>query len=404
MSERTNRTKTTSEMLDLCRAVAEISPMPIIGVEDAAHRISYVNPAFCLLVGRGEEELLGMDFGEVPIVGEQCTLSLDRVYQTGHAETLTRGERSGRYPLCSYVMWPVLSVERSSAGIIVQVIEETSVHQVAIAMNEALMLGMIRQQELAEAADALNAQLQAEIVARKVAEEALIRSEKLAAVGRMSAVIAHEINNPLAAVMGLLYLAINAEGIPDVVRRYLESADAELTRAAHITRQTLGFYREMAAPVTFPFVTLVDSVLDLLRSKVNSRQANLDVQCETGLEITAVHGELRQVLSNLLANSLDALSQKGRITIRASAARHSSDGSARVRITVSDNGKGIEPAALAQIFEPFFTTKGTTGNGLGLWVTKQIIEKHCGEIRLRSSTSGKHQGTSFSITLPKGGI
>jgi signal transduction histidine kinase len=220
----------------------------------------------------------------------------------------------------------------------------------------------------------------------------------------MSAVIAHEINNPLAAVMDLLYLAERADGISDEVRQYLETADGELTRIAHITRQTLGFYRDMAAPATFLMAGLVDSVLNLLRGKIKSRQAKLEVQCPTSLEVTAVYGELRQVLSNLIANSLDALCQDGKITIRASPSRHPFDGSARVRITVSDSGKGIETAALMQIFEPFFTTKGTTGNGLGLWVTKQIIEKHGGQIRLRSNTSGSHQGTSFSITLPTGGI
>jgi PAS domain S-box-containing protein len=159
-------------MLDLCRAVTEISPMPIIGVEDAAHRVSYVNPAFCRLVSRREGDLLGMNFGEVPVVGEQCALILDRVYRTGHAETLTLRKRSGKHHPCSYAMWPISSPESASAGIILQVIEATSIHQDAIAMNEALTLGLIRQHELTDAADFLNVQLQAEIVARKRAEEA----------------------------------------------------------------------------------------------------------------------------------------------------------------------------------------------------------------------------------------
>jgi two-component system, NtrC family, sensor kinase len=378
--------------------------MPIIGVEDAEHRISYVNPAFCLLVGKEKEELLGKNFGSIPVVGEQCALILDRVYRTGQTETLTVGERSGSYRPCSYAMWPVLSSERSSPGIILQVIEESSIYQNAVAMNEALMLGLIRQHELTETAETLNRQLHEEIIARKRAEEALIRSEKLASVGRMSAVIAHEINNPLAAVMDLLYLAEGTEGIPETVREYLVTADAELDRIAHITRQTLGFYREISEPVTFPVASLLDSVVDLLRSKIKSREAKLDVQCDRGLEITAVHGELRQVLSNLLANSLDALHEDGKVTIRASTSRDSLNGAIRVRITISDNGKGIEPASLSHIYDPFFTTKGMTGNGLGLWVTKQLVEKHGGEIRLRSQTSGKHRGTSFSLTLPKGGV
>jgi two-component system, NtrC family, sensor kinase len=300
-------------------------------------------------------------------------------------------------------MWPVLSSEGSSPGIILQVIEESSVHQDAIAMNEALMLRLIRQHELTEAADALNVQLQAEIAARKKAEEALIRSEKLASLGRMSAAVAHEINNPLAAVVDLLYLAERAEGVPQNVREYLATADAELSRVAHIARQTLGFYRESTTPAIFRIADLLNSVLNLMTNKIKTRQAKLQIQCEPGLEIRAVHGELRQVFSNLLANSLDALREDGSVTIRAARGRDSLDGTARVRITVSDNGKGIEASARSQVFEPFFTTKETTGNGLGLWVTKQIIEKHGGQIRLRSHTSGKHRGTSFSITLPTEG-
>jgi two-component system NtrC family sensor kinase len=402
--ELTNNTKATIDMLDLCRAVTEISPMPIVGVEDASHRIAYVNPAFCQLVGMNKDQLVGTKFVDIPVVGEQCALTLDRVYRTGKAETLTVRERSGTYPLCSYAMWPVLTPAQPTPGIILQVIEETSIHQDAISMNEALMIGLIRQHELTDAAEALNRQLQAEMVARKKAEEALIRSEKLASVGCMSAVIAHEINNPLAAVTDLLYLAENADDVPETVREYLHTADSELKRIAHITRQTLGFYREMAAPVTFPFASLLESVLDLLRSKINARRAALDVQCDKNLEITAVHGELRQVFSNLIVNSLDALGDEGKVTMRASRSRDPRNGAVRVRVTVSDNGKGIDQTALSQIFEPFFTTKGSTGNGLGLWVTKQIIEKHGGQIRVRSQISGQHCGTSFSILLPICGV
>jgi phosphoglycerate-specific signal transduction histidine kinase len=119
------------------------------------------------------------------------------------------------------------------------------------ALNEGLLLGLVRQHELTEAAEVLNAQLQAEIVARKKIEDALVNSEKLASVGRMAAVLAHEINNPLAAVTNVLYLAQSIEGLPESARRYLEMADGELKRIAHITRQTLGFYREASAPTTF---------------------------------------------------------------------------------------------------------------------------------------------------------
>ncbi len=287
-------------MLDLRRAVTEISPVPIAGVEGAAHRVTYVNPAFCLLVKKTKEELIGQEFASIEPIGQQCALLLDQVYRTGSAETRTVRERSGSYPLCSYAMWPVLSGESHAKGVIVQVVEETSINQDVVAMNEALMLGLIRQHELTEQAQRLNAQLEDEIAARKNAEAALIRSEKLASVGRMSAVIAHEINNPLAAVTDLLYLVRSIEGMPDPALEYLETADAELKRVAHITRQTLGFYRETAAPTTFAMAGLLTSVLDLMRAKVRAKQAVVDCQCDSALEITAMHWELRQVLSTCL--------------------------------------------------------------------------------------------------------
>jgi two-component system NtrC family sensor kinase len=395
-----NLTKPTTKMLDLCRAVTEISPMPIVAIEDAAHRVSYVNPAFCALVGKSEDELMGTNFSSIPMIGDHCLSLLDRVYRSGQAESHTIQERFASYPSCSYAMWPILSTETNLPGVILQVIEESSVQRDAVAMNAGLMLGLIRQQELTDTAEALNTQLHFEMAARLKAEEALIKSEKLASVGRMSAVIAHEINNPLAAVMDLLYLVERVEGVPATALEYLTTVDGELKRIAHITRQTLGFYREIVIPETFNVASLLDSVISLFQAKIKSTQAILNRQCDKELQFSAIHGELRQVFSNLLANSLDAVGERGKVTLRASLSRNPKNENGQLRITVADNGKGIGQASLLQIFEAFYTTKGSIGNGLGLWVSKQIIEKHGGNIQVRSSTNGAHQGTSFSVTLP----
>jgi two-component system NtrC family sensor kinase len=274
-----------------------------------------------------------------------------------------------------------------------------SVQADVTAMNEGLMLGLVRQHELTESAELLNAQLQIEIIARKKAEEALINSEKLASVGRMAAVLAHEINNPLEAVTNVLFLAQTTEGLPEVARQYLELADAELKRIAHITRQTLGFYRESTAPITFRLAILLDSVVDLLQAKQISKRAIIEKQCEEQLQMTAFQGELRQVVSNLLMNSLDAIAEGGKITLRA-AISNGFRSTNRIRITISDNGHGMSDTALCQIFQPFFTTKGSVGNGLGLWVSKQIVEKHGGSIQVRSRTSEPRRGTTFSVSLP----
>ncbi len=276
----------------------------------------------------------------------------------------------------------------------------TALHPDVVAVNEALTLSLIRQHEMTEAAELMNAQLQAEIAVRKKAEDALIISEKLASVARMSAVIAHEINNPLAAVTDLLYLAQTVDGTPDEVLQYLKTADGELKRVAHITRQTLGFYREMNDPTSFRLSSLFDSILDLLQSKIRSKRAIIEKQCDAQVQVTAVYGELRQVFSNLLVNSLDAIREDGRVILRASVSKDSNAGTDRIRIVVADDGRGISGATLPKIFEPFFTTKGSIGNGLGLWVSKQIIEKHGGFIQVRSCTNGPHQGTTFSVVLP----
>jgi two-component system NtrC family sensor kinase len=144
---------------------------------------------------------------------------------------------------------------------------------------------------------------------------------------------------------------------------------------------------------------LLNSALDLLQAKIVSTQVIVEKQCEELLQITANFGELRQVVSNLVLNSLDAIDAGGKVTLRASKSRSFVDGCSRIRITIADSGQGISAAALPRIFEPFFTTKGSTGNGLGLWVGKQIIEKHGGSIWVRSRTL-EPRGTSFSLILP----
>jgi PAS domain S-box-containing protein len=239
-----------------------------------------------------------------------------------------------------------------------------------------------------------------DITQRKLAEGALIRSEKLASVGRMAAAIAHEINNPLAAITNLLFLAKITAGMPDSAQHYVETAEAELKRVAHITRQSLGFYRESNAPAQTHVEEVLDSAIDLLRSKAKAKHAHIEKQWRVNTPITAVAGELRQVFSNLLSNSLDAIENKGTIKFRVSHSPLTKDGQRRIRVTIADDGKGIGQGSLSHIFEPFFTTKGTVGTGLGLWVSRQIIEKHSGSIQVHSNCCGARHGTTFSILLP----
>jgi PAS domain S-box-containing protein len=236
--------------------------------------------------------------------------------------------------------------------------------------------------------------------ARKHAEEALLRSEMLASAGRMAASIAHEINNPLEAMMNVLYLARKTEHLPEAALEYLDIADGELMRIAHITRQTLGFYREFSDATSNSTADLIDSVIGLFQAKIKASGARVEPQGNPQLRVMGIAGELRQVMANLLANSLDAIGPNGRIVLRASDSVDPNHGGHRIRITVSDHGLGIDSATTRHIFNPFFTTKGSVGTGLGLWVCKQLVEKNGGTVSVRSNTNEPRRGTTFSLLLP----
>jgi PAS domain S-box-containing protein len=234
---------------------------------------------------------------------------------------------------------------------------------------------------------------------RKTAAEALLRNERLASLGRMAATISHEINNPLEALTNLLFLAEHTEGLPMQAREYLEEADAELGRVAHITRQALGFYRESASPDEVSVDAVLNSAAELVKGKVAGKHVTVDKQYRAHPKIMGIGGELRQVFSNLLVNSVDAVGEKGTIKMRVSRGS-SRTGQRSVRVTVADNGSGIPLVAREHIFEPMYTTKGSVGTGLGLWVARQIIEKHGGKIQVKSSVGGPHHGSTFSVLLP----
>jgi two-component system, NtrC family, sensor kinase len=374
-------------------------------MEGAAQVVSYVNPALCLLIGKENEEIVGNSFAGIFPDEDECLSLLDRAYRTGKSESHTRdGDAESHSLFWSYEIWAVKSElleDDHPVQLIFQVTETGPFHQRMMEMNGALLASAMRQHELMESADELNAKLHAEMKERKLTQAALLRSELLASAGRLAASIAHEINNPLAAAVNSLFLARTTAGVPDAAREFLEVADGELMRIAHIARQTLGFYREFGDPTSNSASALMASVVDLLQSKIRSRGATVEQQCDEGLQVMGVAGELRQVLANLLANSLDAIEKNGIVKIRCSGCDRAGTAARCVRITVADNGAGIDGAAMKKIFEPFFTTKGTVGTGLGLWVCKELIEKNGGSIRVRSNTDGERRGTTFSVVLPE---
>lgn len=232
-------------------------------------------------------------------------------------------------------------------------------------------------------------------------ERALQTTEKLAAAGRMAATVAHEINNPLEAVTNLVYLAKRDLPKNDKVAGYLELASRELDRVAHITRQTLGFYRDTSSPVSFNVAETLDDLLLLYEKRFESRSIKVLKQYDKDLEITALAGEIRQALSNLITNAIDAMPDGGTLVLRISKSHEWSSSHLRgVRVTILDTGSGIESKHRKKIFQPFFTTKIDVGTGLGLWITRGIVEKHRGAIRMKSRTGQGAHGTAFSIFLP----
>ena len=241
----------------------------------------------------------------------------------------------------------------------------------------------------------------ADLTLQKRSEELLRRTEKLAVAGRLAASIAHEINNPLEAITNLLYLLAHSQLEPEA-RAYLELAQTELDRVAQITVQTLRFYRRSTRASSTDMEELVGSVVSLFSSRTRQLQASILTRFRPLPRVLVHDGEVRQVLANLVGNAIDALPESGRILLRGSPATDPVTGARGVAITVADSGSGMEPQTLARIFEPFFSTKGTTGTGLGLWVSQEIVEKHAGTLRVRSrvASSGRQPGTVFRLFLP----
>jgi signal transduction histidine kinase len=233
------------------------------------------------------------------------------------------------------------------------------------------------------------------------AQDALRRSEKLAVTGRLAASIAHEINNPLESVTNLLFL-LRSEATSDQMRMYLDQAEQELARVAEITKHTLRYYREPNKPIQVDVTAVLDSVLALYHSRLVAARVRVEREVRsTAVTVYANPGELRQIVANLVGNSLDAMRTGGKLRLRISCPRTPATvGTRRLSLTIADTGFGIDRQLLPTIFEPFVTTKGETGTGLGLWVIQELATKNGWSIRIRSSTDPRHRGTVFTILIP----
>jgi PAS domain S-box-containing protein len=235
-----------------------------------------------------------------------------------------------------------------------------------------------------------------DITEERKTEEALRKSEQLAAAGRLAASIAHEINNPLEAVTNLLFLAKLDQSVAGNTKNLLELADKELQRLSHIAARSLKFYRQRTAATQTSLEELTESVFFFHETEIRTRGIDLDRRYRSATKVLCHPGEIQQVMTNLIDNALDALPRHGRMVVGVRPARDSA-GREGVTVTVADNGCGMDRSTLERLFYPFITTKGEAGNGLGLWVSKGIVDKHQGTIAVRSR---RDCGTVFRLFLP----
>lgn len=265
--------------------------------------------------------------------------------------------------------------------------------EVVVASRQALKLD-------GDACNAAILEINRDITAQIHAEDALRKTERLAAMGRVAGIIAHEINNPLEAITNAFYLLRDHHSLDEEARSLATMAEEELLRVAHITRQTLSFYRESQQAVMISLAKLLDDVLELQSRLLRLNGITLDKKYLTDGTILGFPSELKQVFLNLVGNAIQAMPEGGRLRVRVVDTRGSGCGRVGVRVSVCDTGGGIKPEDAKRLFEPFFTTKSTKGTGLGLWISKGIVQKYDGAIRFRSLRTNGRNATCFSVFLP----
>jgi len=239
-----------------------------------------------------------------------------------------------------------------------------------------------------------------DITAQLKAEDALRRNERLAAMGRMAGIIAHEINNPLESITNTFYLLRDHPSLDEEARYYAQLGEQELHRVAHITRQTLGFYRESERPVEVSIASLLDEVLELKLRRLEFDSITVERKYRDKGTIQGFPAELKQVFLNLIGNASQAMPAGGRLRLHVFEPEPRRNERSVVCISICDTGSGIDPEHAKHLFEPFFTTKSTKGTGLGLWISKGIIQKYGGSIRFRSMSVASGHVTCFQVLIP----
>jgi signal transduction histidine kinase len=225
-------------------------------------------------------------------------------------------------------------------------------------------------------------------------EEALRQAEIRATVGRLALEMIHEIRNPLDALSSLTFLARQEAHHPDKVKSYLELAEEQMANLRYISSKTLRYSQAASTFEAADLVKVAEAALRIHQNRIKQGNIRLMIDLPAQLIAPMHFGEMLQVISNLVSNALDALSEGGSLRLRVRAQRD------EVHILLADSGHGIPSEDLDSIFKPFFTTKGIHGTGIGLALIEKIVKGHRGRIRVRSSMQQHRCGTTFRISIP----
>lgn len=345
-----------AELLDLASEA--------IMVRDLNGNLQFFNTGAETLYGWKREEVIGKNVHEL----------LQTVYPRPIPEIMNAIAKSGRWD-----------------GNLTQYTKEG--REIVVASRQALKLE-------SNGTSAVILEINRDITAQLHAEDALRRTERLAAMGRVAGIIAHEINNPLEAINNAFYLLRDHKSLDDEARMLATMAEQELLRVAHITRQTLSFYRESQQAVLISVAKILDDVLELQSRSLRLSGIALDKKYRTEGAILGFPSELKQVFLNLVGNAIQAMPEGGRLRVRVADCKARNKGRRGIRVSVCDTGGGIKPEDAKRLFEPFFTTKSTKGTGLGLWISKGIVQKYEGAIQFRSLRYQGRNTTCFSVFLP----
>lgn len=349
-------------MEDLLRERADLLELATeaILVRDRSGRLTFWNSGAEALYGWRRDEVLGQPIHDI----------LKTRFPAGDAEIEESLADSGS--------WEGNLTQTTRSG-----------HELVVASRLALKAG----------GDAI-LEINRDITAQLQAEDALRKAERLAAMGRVAGIIAHEINNPLEAISNTFFLLRDHPSLDAEARHYAQMGEEEMLRLSHITRQTLGFYRESKHPVQVSIAQLLDDILELQLRRLEFNKVTIDKKYTSHGMVQGFPVELKQVFLNLIGNAVQAMPEGGQLRLHVFDSMRRKDRQAGTRISICDTGVGIDVEHARHLFEPFFTTKAAKGTGLGLWISKGIIQKYGGSITFRSFRGSGRNITCFQIFLP----